>query len=116
MTREISFAEIKKHNNEKSVWIVIHNDVYDVTSYLGEHPGGEDALLEVAGKDGTQNFEDVGHSEDARNIMKKFKIGTLPPSERTGSSNITNCSNLKWAVLALAGAIVVGIVLKKYLS
>lgn len=31
-----------------------------------QHPGGEDALLEYAGKDGTQGFEDVGHSDDAR--------------------------------------------------
>ncbi|XP_059045133.1 cytochrome b5-like isoform X3 [Achroia grisella] len=116
MTRQISFDEVKKHNNKDSVWIVIHNDVYDVTSYLEEHPGGEEALLDVAGKDGTQAFEDVGHSEDARTVMKKFKIGTLPPSEQSGSSNVTNCSNLKWAIVALAGAIVVGIVIKKYLS
>ncbi|XP_059045126.1 uncharacterized protein LOC131840919 isoform X2 [Achroia grisella] len=91
MTRQISFDEVKKHNNKDSVWIVIHNDVYDVTSYLEEHPGGEEALLDVAGKDGTQAFEDVGHSEDARTVMKKFKIGTLPPSEQSGSSNVTNC-------------------------
>ncbi|XP_072929192.1 uncharacterized protein [Epargyreus clarus] len=81
MTRLISYSEIKKHNNEKSCWIVIHNDVYDVTSYLAEHPGGEDPLLSTAGTDGTRDFEDVGHSDDAREIMKKFKIGSLPPGE-----------------------------------
>ncbi|KAM3958773.1 cytochrome b5 [Aphomia sociella] len=116
MTKQISLAEVKKHNNKNSLWIVIHNDVYDVTSYLGEHPGGEDTLLEVAGHDGTQNFEDVGHSEDARIVMKKFKIGTLPPGEQTASANI-NCSNkLKWAIVALAGAVVIGIVLRKYMG
>ena len=27
-------------------------------------------------------FEDVGHSSDAREMMKKFKIGELPENER----------------------------------
>lgn len=34
-------------------------------------------LLEQAGKDGTEAFEDVGHSTDAREMMKKYKVGEL---------------------------------------
>lgn len=34
-------------------------------------------LLEHAGKDATENFEDVGHSTDAREMMAKYKIGEL---------------------------------------
>lgn len=34
-------------------------------------------LLEQAGKDATEQFEDVGHSTDAREIMTKYKIGEL---------------------------------------
>ncbi|CAK1585287.1 unnamed protein product [Parnassius mnemosyne] len=81
MVREISIEEVRKHRDSKSVWIIIHNDVYDVTNFLEEHPGGEDSLLGVAGQDGTQSFEDVGHSADARDLLKKYKIGTLPPGE-----------------------------------
>jgi len=33
--------------------------------------------LEQAGKDGTEAFEDVGHSTDARELMKKYKVGEL---------------------------------------
>lgn len=40
-------------------------------------------LIEQAGKDATENFEDVGHSNDARDMMKKYKIGELVESERT---------------------------------
>jgi cytochrome b involved in lipid metabolism len=40
-------------------------------------------LLEVAGKEATESFEDVGHSTDAREMMKKFKIGEVQESERT---------------------------------
>ncbi|CAH2041701.1 unnamed protein product, partial [Iphiclides podalirius] len=114
MVREISSEEVKKHRDSKSVWIIIHNDVYDVTSFLEEHPGGEDSLLEVAGEDGTQGFEDVGHSEDARELLKKYKIGTLPAGE-TKNQVSDNRLNLKWAIVALAGAILVGVALRKYL-
>ena len=31
-----------------------------------QHPGGEESLLDVAGQDGSQGFDDVGHSDDAR--------------------------------------------------
>ncbi|KAL0878737.1 hypothetical protein ABMA27_003785 [Loxostege sticticalis] len=115
MTAEISFKEVKKHKSKKSLWMVIHNDVYDVTKFLEEHPGGEDTLLENAGKDASQAFEDVGHSEDARELLKKYKIGTLPAADKRKDIPL-NCNTLKWALLALAGAIVIGIVLKKTMT
>jgi cytochrome b involved in lipid metabolism len=34
-------------------------------------------LLEQLGKDATEAFEDVGHSTDARDMMKKYKVGEL---------------------------------------
>lgn len=69
--------EVKKNKNENSAWIVIKNAVYDVTKFLDDHPGGKEPLLYNAGKDCTRAFEDVGHSTDARNSMKNFKIGEL---------------------------------------
>lgn len=47
-----------------------------------QHPGGEEVLLEQAGKDATEAFEDVGHSTDARDLMKKFKVGEVIDAER----------------------------------
>ena len=35
-------------------------------------------LYEQAGKDATESFEDVGHSTDARELMKEHLIGRLP--------------------------------------
>ncbi|KAJ2751926.1 Cytochrome b5, partial [Coemansia nantahalensis] len=42
-----------------------------------EHPGGEEVILEYAGKDATEAFEDIGHSEDARDLLKGLMIGRL---------------------------------------
>ncbi len=35
-------------------------------------------MLELAGKDGSESFEDVGHSSDARELMKDYLVGRLP--------------------------------------
>ncbi|CAH1173568.1 unnamed protein product [Phaedon cochleariae] len=82
-TTQYSLADVKKHNDKNSTWLVINNHVYDVTSYLLEHPGGEEVLLEHAGQECTEDFEDVGHSSDARELMQKYRIGELIESEHT---------------------------------
>jgi len=65
----------------------IHGTVYNVTKYLEDHPGGEEVLLDRGGKDATEDFEDVGHSNEARKALNKYEIGMLPPSERTAASS-----------------------------
>lgn len=42
-----------------------------------QHPGGEEVLLEQAGQDGSESFEDVGHSTDARQMMGPMKVGEI---------------------------------------
>ena len=44
----------------KTSKINIKFQVYDVTDFLSDHPGGEEILLESAGADSTEAFEDVG--------------------------------------------------------
>lgn len=51
--------------------------IYQSFILFQQHPGGEEVLLEQAGKDATEEFEDVGHSSDAREVMQKYKIGEL---------------------------------------
>jgi cytochrome b5 len=46
-----------------------------VTKYLDDHPGGAEVMLDVAGQDADEFFEDIGHSNDAREELKKYYIG-----------------------------------------
>lgn len=39
--------------------------------------GGEEVLLDVGGQDATEAFEDVGHSDEAREILEGLLIGNL---------------------------------------
>ncbi|XP_053401986.1 cytochrome b5-like [Mercenaria mercenaria] len=81
-SKTFSLKEVKSHNDSKSTYLVIYDKVYDVTKFLEEHPGGEEVLLEQAGGDATDAFEDVGHSTDARELMKDYLIGDIVESER----------------------------------
>ncbi|OQU97844.1 Cytochrome b5-like Heme/Steroid binding domain-containing protein [Cladophialophora immunda] len=51
--------------------------VYNVTTYLEEHPGGAEILKECGGTDATEAFEDVGHSERAWTAMESLIVGEL---------------------------------------
>ena len=52
----ISMADVAKHNSKTDCWVVVDKQVLDVTSFLGDHPGGELAILTFAGKDATEEF------------------------------------------------------------
>ncbi|TVY85327.1 putative cytochrome b5 [Lachnellula suecica] len=81
MSKEFSFADISSHSTKKDLYMVIHDKVYDSTSFVDEHPGGEEVLLDVGGQDATEAFEDVGHSDEAREILDGLLVGTLKRSE-----------------------------------
>ncbi|CEQ39285.1 SPOSA6832_00800 [Sporobolomyces salmonicolor] len=43
-----------------------------------QHPGGDEVLFGEAGRDATEAFEDVGHSDEAREILAKYYVGEGP--------------------------------------
>ncbi|KAI9310130.1 cytochrome b5 [Dichotomocladium elegans] len=77
-----SSQDVAKHSSANDMWVVIHNKVYDITKFVQEHPGGEEVLLDEAGKDATESFEDIGHSDEAREILEKYLIGELDEASR----------------------------------
>merc|ERR1712176_904124 len=51
-----TMAEVAKHTTKDDCWVVVSGQVLNVTKFLGEHPGGELAILTFAGKDATEEF------------------------------------------------------------
>lgn len=80
--RTIHLDEVAWHDASDNCWLVIYDYVYDCTEFLKNHPGGQDVLLEYAGRDATLAFNGTGHSAVARTILDRYKIGELPPEER----------------------------------
>ncbi|KAI8080205.1 cytochrome b5-like heme/steroid binding domain-containing protein [Gilbertella persicaria] len=77
-----SYEEISKHNNRADLWMVIDGKVYDITPFQDEHPGGEEVLIDEGAKDATAAFDDIGHSDDARDLLKKYYIGDVDPESK----------------------------------
>ncbi len=78
---EIESSELAKHASLKDLWVAVHGKVYDATSFVSEHPGGEEVLMDVGGQDATEAFEDVGHSDEAREILDGLYKADLHGSE-----------------------------------
>uniref|UniRef100_A0A182WHP5 Cytochrome b5 heme-binding domain-containing protein n=1 Tax=Anopheles minimus TaxID=112268 RepID=A0A182WHP5_9DIPT len=86
---EYTLAEVALRNGKAGspTWIVIRDSVYDVTQYMVDHPGGSEMIAEWAGKDGTKDFDDFGHSSDAMRLLKTLQIGVLVVSDQAKNRN-----------------------------
>lgn len=76
-SKKITMEQLKEHGSHDDLWLLIDGKVYDVSKFLDEHPGGDEVLVTEAGKDATEAFEDVGHSEDARALLGPMFVGEL---------------------------------------
>ncbi|KAI8906313.1 cytochrome b5 [Gorgonomyces haynaldii] len=76
----LTAEQVKAHSTRKDCWMIIDDKVYDVTKFLDEHPGGEEVLIELAGQDATEAFEEIGHSQDARDLLTKMLVGQVDPA------------------------------------
>jgi cytochrome b involved in lipid metabolism len=56
MSKAFTPEEVVSHASESSAWVIIDNGVYDLTSFLDDHPGGKKILLRNAGKDASEPF------------------------------------------------------------
>jgi cytochrome b involved in lipid metabolism len=72
----ISATEVASHASRTSCWSTINGNVYDLTSWIPKHPGGESAILGLCGKDGSRKFNGQ-HGGDSGKlaILSGFKIG-----------------------------------------
>lgn len=88
----LNTAEVSKHNSSNDCWIIINNKIYNVTSYLNQHPGLADTITPYCGKQATQAFQtkDVGrpHSSYAASLLNNYLVGDL--NQAVTSNELTN--------------------------
>lgn len=77
--RKYTLEEIRKHNTEHDVWIIVKDRVYDCTEYLELHPGGIDSIVLNGGTDATEDFVAI-HSSKATKMLEKYYIGDVDKS------------------------------------
>ena len=74
-----SIKEVERHSSKKDgVWVVYGHGVYDVTSFVENHPGGETILL-AAGQS-LEPFWSIyaqHHTQQVYDILESYRIGNL---------------------------------------
>ena len=82
-------CQVRRHNHERSAWLVAGDTIYDATAFLQRHPGGMQSILRKAGgaTDCTRDFE--FHSRKTRGLLKTLAIGKLRrcPSEASSTQS-----------------------------
>ncbi|KAJ6179324.1 hypothetical protein N7519_009785 [Penicillium mononematosum] len=79
--RLLSVRQISEHKTPDDCWVVVDKQVWDVTDFLEEHPGGSAIILKHAGRDATKAYSEVHAPSVMKNNLQpeKFK-GVLDES------------------------------------
>lgn len=75
--RAITMEELSQHNTRFDCWTAYNKKVYNITPYLPYHPGGEEILMQAAGKDCTELFVKYHRWVNAESMIGKCLVGTL---------------------------------------
>ncbi|MCR4330975.1 MAG: hypothetical protein NUV49_03815 [Patescibacteria group bacterium] len=81
--RILNAAAVLLHSTASDCWLIINSKVYNVTSYLSEHPGGAASIITYCGKEATATFETKDktipkpHSSFATGLLDAYYVGFL---------------------------------------
>lgn len=76
-SKEFTEEEISKHNKKEDCWCIVKNVVLDLTPFLKDHPGGEQSILNFAGKDATESFDMLHEDNVIVRYAKSCVLGRL---------------------------------------
>ncbi|KAG9681023.1 L-lactate dehydrogenase, partial [Aureobasidium melanogenum] len=81
MGKVYTYDEVSQHRSADSCWVILYNNVYDVTEFVPEHPGGAKIILQLAGQDATEEYDPIhppGILEET--LAPECKLGTIDTS------------------------------------
>jgi cytochrome b involved in lipid metabolism len=114
-SKTFSLADAALHNLRTDCWLVIDNKIYDVSLYLGSHPGGQRNITSRCGTEVTGVFASI-HSNFAWNLLNKYFVANVSSANSSNSeqSATKNLAKISDAVMQLyPGAEVIRVKPKK---
>ncbi|KAJ7351734.1 hypothetical protein OS493_035799 [Desmophyllum pertusum] len=87
-TNYYSLDEVKKHNSEGDYWVVINDEVYDLSRWAPHHPGGELPIRYMAGHDCTDVFKAFHLNWVSEKKLPAFKIGEVAEECKRSESSL----------------------------
>lgn len=77
----LSLAEVARHASAQDCWMAIHGQVYDLSTYLPEHPSKPEIILPWCGKEATEAYQTKlkgrSHSARADQALANYLVGAL---------------------------------------
>jgi len=75
---KLTNSEVKKHNSRDDCWSIVSGKVYNLTSYVQQHPGGIELISSICGIDGSAAFSNQhGSSAKPNNVLTGLLLGSL---------------------------------------
>jgi len=103
--QEYTYLEVAKHKKEDSLWVVIHGEVFDLSTFK-KHPGGFEVLFDKGGKDASEAFDDVNHSHKSRGMMATYRIGKIKEGDR--QVEVKEEKSVPWLLVVVLFALLAG--------
>lgn len=76
--KSYTMAEVAKHGSPSNCWSAINGGVYNLTSWIDQHPGGSDDIISMCGTDASSAYNSQhGGQRRPANELAGFKIGVL---------------------------------------
>ncbi|KAH6997236.1 acyl-CoA dehydrogenase/oxidase [Ilyonectria destructans] len=77
MSQVFTAGDVASHNKPGDLFIIVDGDVYDVTKFQDDHPGGKKILQRVAGKDASKQFWKYHNDGILKKYQSKLLVGSL---------------------------------------
>jgi len=75
--KDLTMAEVAKHNKRDDLWIIVDGKAYDVTPYVEAHPGGWLPMVNMGGKDCTDAFANYHPARVYKQMLPHYYLGDV---------------------------------------
>jgi cytochrome b involved in lipid metabolism len=80
-TISLTNSEIKTHSSRSDCWSIVNANVYNLTSYVKNHPGGATVIENICGKNGSKAFVNQHNTQGKpNNVLDSFLLGPVGAS------------------------------------
>lgn len=78
-----ALSEVARHDTADDCWMAINGQVYDLSSYLPEHPSEPEVIVAWCGREASEAYRSKmkgrAHSARADRLLAAYRIATFKP-------------------------------------
>ncbi len=95
-TTTYTMAQVAAHGTAADCWSVVGSAVYDLTAWVGQHPGGPAVIKAMCGTNGTAMYASRHQgSTSARGALDSLQIGTIGTTTTTTPPTATKTYTMR---------------------